>query len=224
VVTLAEDLYLLCTDAATGRLRIDASHLDLGLGGALLLDLALQRRIALVDGHVVVTESTQTGDPLLDSPLAEVASQAKTHEPDYWVRHVARGARHAVQDRLVAAGVLRRDDHKVLGLIPLHRTQETDHRLHHELVDHLQDAVVQGHSASRETAALASLALAVRLEQHLFPRSDRRAVRHRMVEVAEGVGADDQWVAAAVQHTIDAVNAAMGMTPWPVYDEVDGLR
>jgi hypothetical protein len=224
MVTLAEDLYLLSSDGASGRLRIDTAQLDLGLGGALLLDLVLQRRIALADAHVAATDSTQTGDPLLDTALAEVAGQAKAHEPDYWVRHLARGAHHAVQDRLVAAGVLRRDDHKVLGVIPVHRTPEADHRLHNELVDHLHDAVVLGHVPSRETAALASLALAVGLEQHLFPRSDRRAVRHRMVEVAEDVGADGQWVAAAVQHTIDAVNAAMGMTPWPAYDEAGEFR
>ena len=64
-----------------------------------------------------------------------------------------------------------------------------------------------GHPASRETAALVSLALAVGLEQHLFPRSDRRAVRHRMRGIAAG-----EWAGAAVKHTIDAVNAALGIT------------
>jgi hypothetical protein len=219
MVTLAEDLYLMATDAATGRLLIDATHLDLGLGGALLFDLVLQQRVALVDEHVAVTDSTQTGNRLLDSAMADVAGQAKPHEPEYWVRRLARGARHAVQERLVAAGVLRRDDHKVLGLIPVHHTPEADRRLHHELVDHLHDAVVLGHPASRETAALASLALAVGLEPYLFPRSDRRAVRQRMAEVAEDQCAEGQWVADAVRHTIDAVNAAMGIAPSPAYDE-----
>ena len=80
--------------------------------------------------------------------------------------------------------MLCRDDHKVFGIIPIHRTHETDGRLHHELEDHLQDAVVLNHSPSRQTAALASLALAVGLDANLFPRSDHRAVRRRMAEVA----------------------------------------
>jgi golgi phosphoprotein 3 len=224
MVTLAEDLYLLSSDGATGRLLIDTTQLDLGLGGAQLLDLVLQQRVALVDDHVAVTDRTQTDDPLLDTALAAVADHARAHEPEYWVRHLARGAHHAVQDRLVAAGVLRRDDHKVLGVIPVHRTPEADHRLHHELVDHLHDAVVLGRVPSRETAALASLALAVGLERHLFPRSDRRAVRHRMAEVAESECADGRWVSAAVRHTIDAVNAAMGITLSPGYDVAGELR
>jgi hypothetical protein len=210
VVTLAEELYLLADDSTTGRPLIDPTHLGLGLGGALLLDLALRQRVALVDSHVTVTDPAPTGDPLLDAALATLSAETRPHDPEHWVRHLARGVRHAVQDRLVAAGVLQRDDRKVLGFIPVHRTHEADGRLHHELVDHLHDAVVLGHRPSRETAALASLALAVGLERHLFPRSDRRAVEQRMAEIAEG-----QWVGSAVRHVIDADNAAMGITPLP---------
>jgi Golgi phosphoprotein 3 (GPP34) len=210
VATLAEELYLLADDSTTGRPLIDRAHLDLGLGGALLLDLALRDRVAEVDAHVVVSDPTPTGDPLLDGALATLSAATRAHDPEHWVRHLARGARHAVQDRLLTAGVLRRDDHKVLGLIPVHRTHEADGRLHHKLVDHLHDAVVLGHRPSRETAALASLALAVGLERHLFPRSDRRAVAQRLAEIAEG-----RWVGSAVRHTIDAVNATLGITPSP---------
>ena len=73
-----------------------------------------------------------------------------------------------MKDRLVEAGVLSRDDRKVLGIIPIHRTHETDGRLHHELEDHLHDAVVVGRQATRETAALASLTLAVELDRISF--------------------------------------------------------
>jgi hypothetical protein len=210
VVTLAEELYLLADDSATGRPLIDTTHLDLGLGGALLLDLDLRDRVALVESHVAVTDPAPTGDPLLDAALATVSSATRAHDPEHWIRHFARGARHAVQDRLVATGVLQRDDRKVLGFIPVHRTHEADGRLHHELVDHLHDAVVLGHRPSRETAALASLTLAIGLERHLFPRSDRRVVEQRIAEIAEG-----RWVGSAVRHAIDAVNAALGITPSP---------
>jgi hypothetical protein len=209
VVTLAEELYLVATHP-TGRFSIDTAHLDLGLGGALLLDLVLRDRIALVDSHVTVIDPAPTGEPLLDAALADLAEQTRAHIPEHWIRHLARGVRHAVQDRLVDAGVLVRDEHRLLGFIPVHRTHEADGRLHHELVDHLHDAVVLGHRPSRETAALASLVLAVGLERHLFPRSDRRAVEQRLVEIAEG-----GWIGSAVRHTIDAVNAALGITPSP---------
>ncbi|SRR6266550_1366676 len=206
MVTLAEDLYLLACHEATGRARIPTAYLDLGLGGALLLDLVLHERVTLVDSHVTVTDSTPTGDRLLDTALAAIAADAKAREPSYWVRHLARGAREAVQDMLVAAGVLGIEDHKVLGLIHVHHAHQADGRIEHELMDHLYDAVALGHPASRETAAVASVALAVGLERHLFPRSDRRAVRHRMQEIA-----GSEWVGVAVKHAIDAVDAALGI-------------
>jgi hypothetical protein len=212
MVTLAEDLYLLASDGTSGRLLIDPVHLDLGLGGALLLDLAVRERVSLRDEHVTVAREQPTGEPLLDSALAEIAGQPGPHGPDHWVRHLARGAHHSVQGHLVALGILRRDDHRLLRVIPVHRTHETDGRLHHDLVDHLHDAVVQGHPPSPESAALAALALAVGLDRHLFPRADGRALQQRMAEVAAECGAA-AWIATSVSAAVNAVDAALGVTP-----------
>jgi hypothetical protein len=212
VVTLAEDLYLLAGDDTGGRLLIDPIHLDLGLGGALLLDLALRRRVALRAEHVTVAVEQPTGEPLLDSALAEIRGQPRPHGPDHWIRHLARGAHRAVQDHLLGLGVLKREDGRILRFIPVHRTRETDGRLHHELVDHLQDAVVLGRPPSPESAALAALALAVGLDRHLFPHADRLLVRKRMAEVAAGCD-DAAWVAPSVTAAVNAVDAALGMTP-----------
>jgi hypothetical protein len=212
VVTLAEDLYLLASDGTSGQLLIDLVHLDLGLGGALLLDLALQERVARTDGHVTVVDKTTTGQPLLDSALATVAGRNRSHEPGYWIRHLGRGAHRAVQHRLVEIGVLRRDDARILHLIPVHRTHETDGRLHHDLADHLHNAVVQNHQPSPETAALAALALTIGLDRHLFPRADRDAVRRRMTEVSAWCG-EAGWVTATVADAVNAVEAALGTVP-----------
>jgi len=215
MVSFAEDLYLLADDPATGRPLIDVAHLDLGLGGALLLDLVLRQRIALADEQVVLTQEGPTGEPLLDRALAAVATSGRPHGPDHWVRHLGRGAHRAVQDRLVDIGVLQRDDHRILHVIPVHRTHETDGRLHHELIGHLHDAVVLGHPPSSETSALALLALAVGLDRHLFPLSDRQAVRTRLREIATEC-ADGSWVGAAVAGAVNAMDAAIGITPGSV--------
>jgi hypothetical protein len=212
VVALAEDLYLLASDASSGRLLTDALHLDFGLGGAFLVDLAQRRRIALVDEHVTVVDDAPTGEPLLDSALAAIARTSRAHGPDHWLRHLGRGAHQAVQHRLIDIGVLRRDDDRILRVFPVHRTREADGRLHHELVAHLHDAVVLDRPPTPETAALAALALAVRLDRHLFPRADRRAVRQRMAEVAAEC-AEAAGVADAVARAVVALNTAMGAVP-----------
>ena len=204
--TLADELFLLADDRVSGRPLIDHTHLDLGLGGALLLDLLLYERIALVDFHVCSVDLTATGDQLLDKALTTIVGEVRTHEPDYWVRRLARKAYHEVRGRLVANGVLRRDIHRVFGLIPVHQTPQADTSVEFGLTDHLNDAVVLGHPPAPRTAALASLVLAIGLQHHLFPRCDQLAIQRRMAELASG-----QWVVEAVAHTINATDAALGI-------------
>lgn len=206
--SLAEDLFVLCCDQDRGRPRIPATHLGLALGGALLLDLVLHERVVLADGYVVAADHTLLGDPLLDAALHEVASEPRSREPDHWVRHLSRGARSAVEQHLAAAGVLHIDDHRILHLFHVHSCHQTDTRHRHELVERLQDAVVLGRAPTTEVAALVSLAVAVRLGPHLFPRADRRAIQHRMLEISDG-----EWVGAAVRHNVDTVDAALGIPP-----------
>jgi hypothetical protein len=208
MATLAEDLYLLASNASTGRLLIDTAHLDPGLGGALLLELALRRHVGLVGSHVVVTTGPPTGDQLLDTALTIIVGEPKGHGPDHWVHHLGRGAHRAVQDNLVDAGVLRREDDRLLRVIPIHRTSESDGRLHRQLQQQLEDAVVLGHRPSQETAALASLALAIGLDRQLFPRSDRHEIRRRMAEIADG-----SWVAPAVAGAVTVIDVALGVGP-----------
>ena len=206
MVTLAEDLFLLACDDATGRPMVPPHLLDLGLGGALLFDLAFQERVAQVSDHVVGTDPAPTGDRLLDAALSAISQAAKPHDPEYWVRHLAKGTRAVVQERLVAAGVLRLDDHKVLGMFPVHWAHEVDRRIESDLLDRLCEAVVLERPADRETAAIASLALAIGLERHLFPRSDRRAVQRRMEQIAA-----DHWVGVAVRQRVLAIEASLGI-------------
>jgi len=206
VETLAADLYLLACDETTGRPRIPVTYLDLGLGGALLLDLVVRGRVALADGYVTVVDRAPVGEPLLDGVLTTIAAAGKPHEPERWVDTLARGARSAVQRGLVTAGVLAADDHRVLGVLPVHHTHQVDDRIEQSLMDRLRDAVVLGRPPSPHTTAVVSLALAVGLDRHLFPRADRRAVRQRMEQIAA-----DEWVGAAVRHTVGAIEAALGI-------------
>jgi len=210
MVTLAEDLYLLASNGSTGRLLIDTAYLDVGLGGALLLDLTLRGHVGLTDSDVVGTTRSPIGDQLLDTALTTVVSEPKRHGPDHWVRRLGRGAHRAVQDHLRSTGVLRRDDDKLLHVIPVHRTHESDGRLHHDLQNHLNDAVVLGRPPSQETAALASLVLAVGLERQLFPGWDRLEIRRRMARIADG-----GWVAPAVAGAVTVLDVALGLVPEP---------
>ena len=72
---LAEDLLLLLTDD-------DSNEVDVALGGALLVELALTHRVDVAgpdervrEGRPVVKDPSSTGDGLLDEALAIVGQK-----------------------------------------------------------------------------------------------------------------------------------------------------
>lgn len=84
---LAEDLLLLLTDDDTGKLAA-STEVDVALGGALLVELALMDRVDVArahdrvrEGRLVVRDANPTGDGLLDEALAIVEEQKEGKKP-----------------------------------------------------------------------------------------------------------------------------------------------
>jgi hypothetical protein len=80
---LAENLLLLVTDDASGRLRVPREQLDLALGGANLVELTLMGSVDLSAeggagkaGRLVVRDSSPAGDEVLDAALRIVLAIA----------------------------------------------------------------------------------------------------------------------------------------------------
>ncbi|MEV8506802.1 GPP34 family phosphoprotein [Actinoplanes sp. NPDC051475] len=112
-MNLAEEFALLAY-RDDGSLEIDGTRLDHGLGGALLLELALAERVGVEDGKVFVRDPAPLGDPLVDEALARIAADAKHRRPGRWVSTFAKDTRARTLARLVDAGVLSREKDKVL--------------------------------------------------------------------------------------------------------------
>src|SRR5215472_12844548 len=73
---LAEDLLLLVTDDASGRLTADGTQVDAGLGGANLVELTVLGKVDVSGeqdegrrGRIVVRDPSPSGDDVLDAAL-----------------------------------------------------------------------------------------------------------------------------------------------------------
>ena len=98
---LAEELLvLLANDGGGDMTALPHRTLRFALAGAVLLDLALERRIDTDPKRLWLIDRTPLDDDLLDPTLAEVAA-ADAQSPETWVRHVADGA-DALQERALA--------------------------------------------------------------------------------------------------------------------------
>jgi hypothetical protein len=211
---LAENLLLLVTDGASGRLSVPGDQLDLGLGGANLIELAVMGRVDLSGkesagkpGRLVVRDSSPAGDEVLDAALRIVLADAG-HRPSAVIRPLSRDLRRTLYERLAASGAVRAERGRVLGVFPVRRWPAQDAGHEAELRRLVTQALVQQATPDAGSAALIALVHALRCEHKIVdPRLSglsRRQLRTRAEEITQS-----SWAPESVRTMIDAIAAAV---------------
>jgi hypothetical protein len=202
MTTLVEELLLLAYDDATGRDR-SGGFLEIGLGGAVVLELTIAGRIELDDKKVRVLPGEPLGDPLLDGRLAAIAAD-KPRAPKAVVNRTAKKLKPVVLDGLVRDGLLRHERDKALGVFPLNRYLPGDPAAEADAKARLGAAVDAGRAEDARTAALATLVYAMKLERAVFPDRKTGPTRKALKTIADG-----SWVGDATRQAVEAVQAAV---------------
>lgn len=114
-----ETLLLLLGDEDGRFASVPSWSLDYALAGGVLMDLALENRIDTDLENLVLIDSTPTGDNLLDSTLADIATLTSEEQRDtrFWVERIASNAHEIREDaleRLVLMGILERHDDRFM--------------------------------------------------------------------------------------------------------------
>lgn len=207
---IAEDLLLLFTDDETGRGQLDSTKLQYGLAGAILLELALDGKIDIADegepvkkGRLVVRDATPPDDPVLADRLG-LLREKEGQKPVNVLGALHKGLREQLLDGLAGRGILRQEKGKVLGLFPTTRWPAADSRHENDVRSRLRDVLVGGAQPDPRTGALVSLLVAVDAVGKVVESDDRRALKRRAKEVAEGA-----WAGDAVRKAVESMNAAM---------------
>jgi hypothetical protein len=204
-MSLPEEFLLLAYDE-DGTPLTDGTRLDNGLGGAILLELALAHRVDVEDKRVVVTDRGPIGDPLADEALSRIA-QEKPRKPGYWVTKLSKQARPRILAKLVADGVLTVEEDRVLWVFPRKKyppaSGETP-AVEVEARERIRAAVLGSGEVEPRTAALCALVAATELDRKIVIGLDRKQVKARLKEIGEGA-----WAADAVRKTIEEIQAAV---------------
>ena len=212
---LAEDLLLLVTDDASGRLSAPADRVDAGLGGANLVELTLRNKIDLTGeqdpgkpGRIIVRDPSPPGDAILDTALETVtAYQAK--RPSTVIRPLSKNLRRTLYQRLADRGVVRADRGRIFGVFPVRRWPAQDASDEAEVRRLMTQALVQHETPDARTAALIALVHAVGCADKIVdPRQhglSKRELRTRAKKIADG-----NWASAAVRKAIEERMATGG--------------
>jgi hypothetical protein len=216
-VLLAEDLLLLVTDDASGRLLVAAAQVDAALGGANLAELALINKVDVTGegeegkaGRVIVRDPSPAGDEVLDAAL-EMLIARQGSKPSAVIRPLSKGLRQRLYERLAASGMVRAGQGRILGLFPAHTWPAQD--AHHEAQVRLllTQALVQQQAPDARSAALIALVHALRYEHQIVDPGayglSKRQLRARADEIAGG-----SWASEAVRTAITEIIAAVAAT------------
>lgn len=201
VGSLRNDVFLLAHED-DGRLIIAEPAVSAGLAGAVLIELLLDGRVAVVDGRLEVVDPTVTGDEALDSTLAAIADNDAPTGPRAWVSWIAPGTYDRTAMALEAAGLVTRTTVRRLGVLPTTRCVPANPEDLVRLRARLRYGVTSPEPPDPRTAALAGLVSALRLESSLLlsmPTAD-------LIEALERLAASNP---SAVRRVVKAVAAVI---------------
>ncbi len=207
---IAEDLLLLLLDDESGKFT-SASYLDTGIGGAVLVELALAGCVEVVRrpglwrrSMVLPTHTPPPADPVLVEAWELV--RAKERGAQDLVVRLGKKRRDVLLGRLRERGILVEREDRVLGLISRQRWPTVDSTHVSAVRRELGDVLIRGVRPVERTAGLIAVLSALDLAHKVIDREglSAREVKKRAKAVAEG-----DWAAKAVRDSIAAAQAAI---------------
>ena len=210
---IAEDLLLLLTDDLTGKLAVSSNQVDVALGGAVLLELALAHRLDVVGeseavrkGRLVVTDASPTSDALLDEALATLGMK-QGKKPKDVVTALGKGLRDRLHARLADRGLLRQASGKILGSFPTRNWPANDTAHENAVRARLVHALRVGATDDLRVAASSPCST------HEDGREGRRpptvGVTEKELKANAKHIAEGNWASEAVRTAIDEMMAAV---------------
>jgi Golgi phosphoprotein 3 len=208
MLSLPEELLLLALHDEKGKIVSKASTgLLFGLAGAVLLELTLQKRLALAEKNkLALHDDRLTGDEILDEAIGKIRQSKKIRKADHWVSKLSgtKKLKDRLLDRLVNKGILRKEEKKVLRVFPVKRYPTKDARPERTTREQIRAALLQGRTPDERTAMIVSLVVACDLINEIFPKGERRVARKRAKEIVK-----NDPVGKAVTSATQAVQAAV---------------
>lgn len=203
---LVEDLMLLLLDDESGVTKGEGS-LHWTLGGAVLMELALQGRVEIDRKQTVhAVPGPALGDGLLDDASARIEKR-----PRYVgsvLAEIGPPLRARVLDRLVERGLIRRERSKLLGFIPTTRMPAQDPAYEAALLERVRAVLEDGETPDARTAALVAILSASGTLPQFHP-----AIRWSNAVATRGLKYQNgDWGAAAVNIAVVAQTAAVNVS------------
>ncbi|MFC0106243.1 GOLPH3/VPS74 family protein [Kibdelosporangium aridum] len=200
----AHDLLLLVLDDETGRITPGVSEPDKAMAGAVLVDLAARGLVDVTDkGRLVMLSAEPPTEPVLRRGLA-VVEEFDGRKPEAALGRLAKGLREQLAGELVDGGILRREEHKVMGLFRTNRLLANNNSYESEMRSRLSLVLSGERQPDARTGPLIALLHAMDAVTKVLVVGDKKTAKRRAKEIAQG-----DWAATAVRKAVQAMQAAV---------------
>ena len=190
MLNLMEELLLLALDDEKGKIIFSSSSaLPYGLRGALLLELALMKKIDVVNKKLVVINDNPTENSLLNNALEMIANHHKQKKVKYWVSKLKSKMKQLRKDLLsglMDKGIIEKKDEKILWLIPTKRYPTKNPIPENEVRSRIIDIVLHNKQADERSLMLISLINSCSLIKEVFAKEDRKIAKKKIKEIVKG--------------------------------------
>lgn len=207
-LTLLEELMLLVLHDEEGNPAPGSAYVDLGLGAAVLMELIEGGWVELGDKETVrrVRRPGLPEMPILADAYRAIETDDQTRDAAYWVRSLPQRleVRQRTAEHLVERGILRREEKKILWIIPITRYPEEDGQPEVELREHLGDIVLRGKPMGAKDAMLLALIKNCNLVAVVFGKENRKETAEKLEALL-----DSDQISSVLKKTIEAQQAAM---------------
>ena len=205
---LLEEFLLIALDDDKGQFVIDSTHLHCGFGGAILLELALREKISIEGDCVRLKDSAYVKEVALNKTLDLLNEKGKEIEVKELINLLAKKAGELKQDtlqRLMNKGILKKEEHKILWIIPNNKYPTSDLSPENKVRERLKAVMLNGAKSEARDIMLLSLIEVSDLTREAFrDKDDYKQVKEKIKEVTQ-----DVKISGAINKSIREIQAAI---------------
>lgn len=207
---LYEEIMLLALKDEEGTIASGTNY-QYALAGAILAELLLEEKISVEEQkkkkYAVLKDSTPLGDPVIDECLNKVIQAKKKQQLQTWVSRFSglKKLKHRTARKLVARGILRADEDKVLLLFTRKIYPEVDPEPERRMIERMRRALfTEQQDIDPRTVVLISLADSTGLHKVVFDKKELKSRKKRIEQIVNG-----ELTGKATKEAIQAMQAAV---------------
>ena len=183
MMRFAEEFLLLLRDEDGALSRAPEWLVRYALGGAVLMDLALENRIDTDARRLFLVDSSPVGDALLDPMLAEIAQASREHDALYWVEYATHHAdeiRETALARLVDNGILGLSDDRVLRIFGTRHYPLANEEAERDLIRRIRETLLSDTIPDPRDIVIVTLADGCGLIGHVLSAEEMAGAAERI--------------------------------------------